>query len=285
MGGTSTSKTSQSSTTSPWEPAQPFLNGILGQLNNQLPNTGQTGAQGNAIDQINANNSQFSSFAPSVTGITNELLAGGGANNQAGNIDANYQRFVDQTNPLASNTNFDPFSTPGFSDAINTMRNDITNQVNGSFAAAGRDFSGANFNALGRGISSGIAPTIANQYNQNIQNQQGAAGNLYNAGNANAGILSGLQQQSLANKQAGVGSIGTGLDASNAAAKSTIEAEAQRLGIPLQNLGLLANIGIPIAGTGGQSSGTSTTTQQMSPVQQFMGIMGGVNSLFGGGRR
>lgn len=285
MPGESKSTQTQSSTTNPWQPAQPMLNGILGQLSGHLPNTGQTGLQGNAIDQINANNAQFSSFAPSITGVTNELLAGGGANNQAGNINSNYQRFTDQTNPLASNTNFDPYSTPGFSDAINTMKNDITNQVNGSFAAGGRDFSGANFNALGRGIASGIAPTIASQYNQNIQNQQGAAGNLYNAGNTNAGLLSGLQQQSLANKTAGIGSVGTGLDASNAAAKSTIEAEAQRLGIPMQNLGLLANIGIPIAGLGGQSSGTSTTTMQMSPLQQFMGIAGGIGSLFGGGKR
>lgn len=261
-----------------------MLQGILGQLNTQLPNTGATGAQGNAIDQINANNARFSSFAPSITGITNELLAGGGANDQAGNVNQNYLAYRDATQPLASNTNYDPYSTPGFREAVDTMRNDITNQVNGSFAAAGRDFSGANFNALGRGIASGIAPTIASQYNQNVQNQQGAAGNLYNAGNTNAGILSGLQQQSLANKQAGVGSIGTGLDASNAAAKSTLEAEAQRLGIPLQNLGLLANIGIPIAGLGGQSEGTATTTQQMSPVQQFMGIMGGINSMFGGRR-
>jgi hypothetical protein len=279
MGGQYTQTQAQSSITEPWKAAQPMLQGILGQLNTQLPNTGATGAQGNAIAQMNANNAQFSSFAPSITGITSELLAGGGANNQAGNVNAGYQRYVDQTNPLASNTNYDPYSTPGFSDAINTMRNDITNQVNGSFAAAGRDFSGANFNALGRGIASGIAPTIASQYNQNVQNQQGAAGNLYNAGNTNAGILSGLQQQSLANKQAGVGSIGTGLDASNAAARSTIEAEAQRLGIPLQNLGLLANIGIPIAGLGGQSSGTSTTTQQMSPVQQFAMIANGISNL------
>jgi hypothetical protein len=49
----------------------------------------------------------------------------------------------------------------------------------------------------------------------------------------------------------------------------------------VQALGLLAQIGIPIAGLGGQSTGQSTTTQQMSPVQQFMGIMGGINSMFG----
>jgi hypothetical protein len=63
---------------------------------------------------------------------------------------------------------YNPYNTPGFSDAINTMTSDITNQVNGSFAGAGRDFSGANQMALGRGLTSGLAPTIAAQYNQNV---------------------------------------------------------------------------------------------------------------------
>ena len=36
---------------------------------------------------------------------------------------------------------------------------------------------------VARGIAQGVAPTIAAQDNQNVQNQQGAAGNLYSAGN------------------------------------------------------------------------------------------------------
>lgn len=287
MGGTSKQETTQSSQTSPWAPAQPMLNGILSQLNTQLPNTGATGLQGNALDQINANNARFSSFAPSITGVTNDLLAGGGANNQAGNVNQNYLNYAAQTNPLASNTNYDPMQTPGIGAQLQGLTDSITQNVNGAFAAAGRDGSGYNQKALGQGLAAGLAPVLTNQYNQNAQNQQGAASNLYGAGNTNAGLLSGMQQQSLANKSAGIGSIGTGLDASNAAASSTLAAEAQRLGIPLQNLGLLANIGIPIAGLGGQSTGTSNTTQQMSPVQQFMGLMGGITSglgNFGAGR-
>jgi hypothetical protein len=147
-----------------------------------------------------------------------------------------------------------------------------------------------NSQTLGRGIMQGVSPTIAAQYNQNVQNQQGAAGNLYNAGNTNAGILSGLNQQKLSNQAQGVTAAGAANEAANAGANATLEAEAKRRGIPVQALGLLAQIGIPIASLGSQSSGTSTGTQQDSLMKQFMQFGQGIGSLwpkapisFGGG--
>jgi hypothetical protein len=200
MGGESKTSSTQSSTTNPWEPAQgPRFTGILGQLNGNLRKTGINGAETGALNTHRAERrKRDGQYAPAVQNYTKLLLSGGGATDQAGNVNQNYQNYYNQTNPLASNTNYNPMSTPGFSDALNTQIADITNGTNGQFAAAGRDFSGANSMALGRGISQGIAPTIAAQYNQNVQNQQGAAGNLYNAGNTNSGILAGLQQQKLA---------------------------------------------------------------------------------------
>lgn len=283
MGGQSSQEQTQQSTTAPWQAAQPALQGILGQVGTGLGNTGLTGAETGALNTIQGNAQNAGQYAPQIGANATELLNGGGANNQTGAINQNYQNYQKAMNPLASNTNYNPYSTPGFSDAINTMTNDITNNVNGSFAAAGRDFSGANSQALGRGISQGIAPTIASQYNSNVANQQGAAGNLYGAGNTNAGLLSGLQQQSLANKQLGTTASGQALDAQNNGANATLQAEAQRRGIPVQALGLLAQIGIPIAGLGGQSSGTSNTTNQMSGAQQFGMITQGLGNLFGGG--
>jgi len=280
MGGTSKTEQTQSSQTAPWQAAQPALQGILSQLQGNLSNTGLTSNENSALDTLTKNAGTASQFAPQITDYASKLLGGGGATDQAGNVNANYQRYVDQTNPLASNTNYDPRSTPGFSDALNAQIADITNNTNGSFAAAGRDFSGANSNALGRGISAGIAPTIAAQYNQNVQNQQGAAGNLFSAGNTNSGILAGMQQQDLVNKGQGVSAASAANDAANAGANATLAAEAQRRGIPVQSLGLLAQIGIPIAGLGGQSSGTSTGTQQMSGAQQFATIAGGIGSLW-----
>lgn len=280
MGGESKTTQTQNSVTDPWKPAQPALEGILAQLQGNLKNTGLTSAETGAINTLQQNAGTANQFAPQITDLASRLLRGGGATDQAGNVNANFQRYFDQTNPLASNTNYDPRSTPGFSDALNATIADITNNTNGSFAAAGRDFSGANSTALGRGITQGVAPTIAAQYNQNVQNQQGAAGNLYNSGNTNAGILSGMQQQDLLNRTQGVSAASAANDAANAGANATLAAEAARRGIPVQALGLLAQIGIPIAGLGGTSNGTSTGTQQMSGAQQFATIAGGIGSLW-----
>lgn len=284
MGGTSKTSQTQSSTTAPWETAQPALQGILSQLQGNLGKTGITGAEDKAIDQtvingVNATNQ----YATPIADFAKNLLSGGGAMDQAGNVNANYQRYVDQTNPLASNTNYNPYDTPGFKDALSTTIADITNSTNGQFAAAGRDFSGMNSQTLGRGILQGVAPTIAAQYNQNVNNQQGAAGNLYNAGNTNAGILSGLNQQKLSNQGQGITAASAATDAANAGANATLQAEAQRRGIPVQALGLLAQIGIPIAGLGSQSQGTATGEKQASGAEQFGQIAGGLGSLFGGG--
>lgn len=285
MGGLGTSKTSQTqqSTTNPWEPATPALKGILGQLEGQLGKTGLTGNESGAIDQMVTNAGQASQYAPAISSFATNLLGGGGAMDQAGNVNANYQRYVDQTNPLASNTNYNPYDTPGFKDALSTTIADITNSTNGQFAAAGRDFSGMNSQTLGRGILQGVAPTIAAQYNQNVNNQQGAAGRLYDAGNTNAGILSGLNQQKLSNQAQGVTAAGAANEAANAGPNAILQAEAARRGIPVQALGLLAQIGVPIAGLGGQSQGTSQGTQQDSPLKQFMQLGQGFKSFFPGG--
>jgi len=281
LGGTSETKQTQSSTTNPWEPAQPMLKGILGQLDSNLSNTGVTGAESGALTSlVNNANTATSQYAPQIANYAKTLLGGGGATDQAGNVNANYQRYVDQTNPLASNTNYNPYDTPGFRDAINTATSDITNSTNGQFAAAGRDFSGANSMALGRGLTQGLAPTIAAQYNQNVNNQQGAAGNLYNAGNTNAGLLASMNQQKLANQGQGIAATGAATEAANYGANATLEAEAKRRGIPVQALGLLAQIGIPIAGLGSQSTGQSQGTQQMSGAQQFGMIANGTGNLF-----
>jgi hypothetical protein len=279
MGGQSSTSQTQESTTAPWTAAQPALTGILSQLQTGLGNTGLTGQETGAINTLESNAGNASQFAPQITDYARNLLSGGGATDQAGNVNQNYQDYQKATQPLASNTNYNPYDTPGFRDAINTATSDITNNTNGSFAAAGRDFSGANSMALGRGLTQGLAPTIAAQYNQNVQNQQGAAGNLYNAGNTNAGILTGLQQQGLTNQGQGVTAASQANDAQNAGANATLAAEAQRRGIPVQALGLLAQIGIPIAGLGGQSTGSSQGTQQMSGAQQFATIAGGLGNL------
>jgi hypothetical protein len=206
-------------------------------------------------------------------------LGGGGATNQAGAVNQNYLDYRNALTPYANGSMIG--NDPALAAQLAQIQADVTNQVNGQFAAAGRDFSGANANTLGRGIAAGEAPVIAAQYNQDVANQRAAQDATYAAGNTNAGILSGLQQQRLSNQGQGVAAAQSALEAQNYGVNATLAAEAQRRGIPVQALGLLAQIGVPIAGLGTQSNGTSTSTQQMSGAEQFSRLASGINNIVG----
>src|SRR4051812_406641 len=108
MGGTSESKNTQNSTTNPWEPAQPLLNGILGQAQGQLGNTAPTGTETGAINSIESNAANAPNYSAGMNANVASLVNGGGALNQAGNINQNYKDYYSAMNPLASNTNYDP---------------------------------------------------------------------------------------------------------------------------------------------------------------------------------
>lgn len=279
MGGTSTSQTTQQSSTSPWETGQNVVNGIVSQLNPLIQNSGLNPTESNAIGQlVNAGNAG-NPYASGTQSAITSMLNGGGATSQVPMLNAAYSTYQNETNPLASNTNYNPMSTPGFADALNTANSDITNQINGQFAAAGRSGSGANTQTLARGLSQGDAQLIANQYNQNVQNQQNAAQNLYNAGNATGGLIAGLNQQGVNNQNTGINNVGTALTNSIWGPSTALSASELGQSLPAQTLGLLAQIGIPIAGLGTNSTGSGTTTNQESGAQQFGQIAGGLNSL------
>ena len=285
MGGTSKqeSTTNQQSTTAPWLAAQPTLQGILGQINTGLSSSGGiTGTENDALSRLTANAGNAGQYGAQINSLVSDLFGGGGANNQAGNISGNLADYQRRLNPIADGQNIGPDGNPALKGYLDTIANDVQTRVNGMFAGAGRDLSGANQGSLARGIASGQAPVLAAQYNTDVGNMRSAADSLYGAGNQSAGLLAGLNQQGLMNRQAGVGLSNAANDQFNNAQKQVLEAEALRRGIPIQALGLLANIGIPIAGLGSQSSGTGTTkgTNQMSGAQQFATITQGIGNLF-----
>src|SRR6516225_6500581 len=172
-------------------------------------------SSGSTIGGLANSSGYISQFLPQATDLATTLLAGGNAQAQAPMVSGAYQQYRSQLNPYLQAGFLDPRSTPGFSDALAAANADITNQVNGMFAGAGRDLSGLNQQALARGLSQGEGQLIANQYNQNVANQLGAMGSLYGAGNTTAGLLSSLNQQALANRQAGLGVASTGQSFAN----------------------------------------------------------------------
>ena len=279
MGGQSSSTQTQQSQTAPWEAAQPMLQGILGQLNPLIQNSGLNPAESGAIGQLSANAAQGNPYAGQIGSFAGNLLNGGGANAQAPNLQSGLSTLQSQLTPYANGSMVG--NNPALAAQLAQIQTDVGNSVNGQFAAAGRDLSGMNQQTLARGIAQGEAPVIAGQYNQDVANQLNAANSLYGAQNSTSGLLSGLTQQALANQQQGVASSQDALNARNYAPQQQLALAQLAQSIPAQNLGLLAQIGVPIAGLGSQSSGTTQGTQQMSGADQFSKIAGGITSLLG----
>jgi hypothetical protein len=280
MGGTSTTSQTQQSQTAPWEAAQPMLQGILGQLGPLVQNSGLSPTESGAISQLSQNAAQGNPYASQIGSFAGNLLSGGGADAQAPNLQSGLSTLRSQLTPYADGSMIG--NNPALQAQLAQIASDTTNQVNSQFAAAGRDGSGMNQQTLARGIAQGEAPVIAGQYNQDVANQLGAANALYGAQNSTSGLLSGLTQQGLANQLQGVTSSQDALNAQNYTPQQQLALAQLAQSIPAQNLGLLAQIGVPIAGLGQQTSGTTQGTQQMSGAQQFGTIAGGVGNLLKG---
>jgi hypothetical protein len=284
MGGTSTQQqqTQQQSQTSPWAPTQgtlqDIINGVQGQAGNYQPSAAET----SALNTMQQNYASAPNLAPQATSLANDLSTGGP--DRTGILSGAYSNVASTLNPFLNASYLDPTQTPGIAAALDTVRNDVANQVNGQFAGAGRDLSGMNQQALARGISQAEAPLLLNQYNQNVAAQQGAANALMSGAGSTASGLSALDQQQFANRAQGLG-VGTSIpQLANSNATGILNAASMARSLPLQNLSALEALINPIAALGGQSTGTSNTTSSstMSPVQQFAMIAQGLGGLFTG---
>lgn len=277
------SKSNTQTSQNPWAPAQPALNSILSGVGNMANNTGLTGAESGALGGLQNLASQGNPYLTGISGYANNMLAGGGANNGAPMVNDAYNTYTNSMNPTARGDYLDPNTNPFFAQTTQTIGNDVQSRLQGLYAGSGRDPAGAgNFGGwLGRGIAEGTAPTYANQYNQERTNQLNAQNSLYGAANNTAGILGNFQNQFNTNQGAGVGAANSALTAANSPFTQTLAIEAQRRGIPLSLMQQLAGIATPIAGLGG--TGTSSTQNQASGMQQFAGLMSSLGLSGGGG--
>jgi Chaperone of endosialidase len=278
MGGTSTSTQSQTSQTNPYAPASGALSGILGGINSLVPGAGSlTGAQTGAINTLTANGQAGDPNAAASTAGVAGLLNGGGATANNANINSAYQQYQGLLNSTANGSNIGANSA--LIPQLNQIATDTTNDINSQFAAAGRDGSPANTQALARGIAAGEAPVLASQYNTDVTNQLGAAGSLYNAANTTYGLLNNANSTANANIQAGIGADPAAYAATNAGANQTLQAQANLFGIPVSQLTTLLGAVSPVAQAFGTQNGSSSGTQTASGAQQFGELAGGVGGL------
>lgn len=271
----STTTQSQASTSAPGAMTAPTVQGIIGQLNPLIDSSGTTAPETAAINQLTSNAAAGNPYAPAIGANATNLLAGGGATSQNGALTNNLTSLNGNIGDIA-NPNYSTVNSPEVQAALAAANADVTNSVNGEFAAAGRTGSGMNTQTLARGIAQADAPIILGQANTDTANRLNAANTLYGAGNTTSGAITGNNQTALGNASAGTGAATSALDANNEASKAMIAAQELGKTIPATDLGMLSQIGIPLAGlnTTTNSNGTSNTNASPSLLQDITGIGG-----------
>lgn len=254
----------QSSSSQPWAQALPLVNQLLGQYGAQ--DTSVTGDQSTALASLKNSLSGLPNYGASGADAVSKLFSSD-SSPQVGMLQGAYDTLKTNLTPTASGANLNPYDTPGFGDAIRTAIDDATKATKGVYAGSGRDPSGAGSFAgsLGRGITQGISPTIANQYNTNYSNMQTANRDLLSGAGSTASGITNLRQSDMTNLLAGIQGAGALPGLYSSPAMAQLGAANASYSQPYQNLAQLLQPSISLASLGTQSQGQGQSTQTNNP--------------------
>lgn len=277
MGESTPQTTQQSSVSSPWTPAQPMLQDLLAKYGSM--STATTPEQQAAATSLTNGTSGIPNLGSGASGAVNKAFDFSTLP-QVGMLGDAYSSLKGNLAGDASGANLDPWSTPGFSDAMGLLNKNITNQVGNSYAAAGRSPSGAGTmpETLARGLSEGEGTLLQNQFNTNKQNMINANSTTFNAGNTAAGGEANLGMLPITTGLSGVQAAPGAATAYSAPGATALSAANASYMSPWTNLAAALTPAATIGSLGGQSSGTSTTTPANNPLSN---IIGGASSGIG----
>lgn len=270
MGDSSPATTTQNqnttTTSNPWATATPLLNNLIGSYTGVNPAV--TPAQSNAAQGLQTAAAGIPNLTPQATNAIQQMFS-----QNPGMLTSTLGQTQANLSPITS-ASLNPWQTPGFSDAMNTLTQNITNATKGVYAGSGRDPSGAGDfgKSLAYNIAGAEAPAVASQYNANVGNLTNASQILQNAGISTEQALGGNVMQALQ---------GAGVLPSLAMAPATAQFQAANTayGLPIQNINALLQPAATLGGMGGTTTGTGYMTGTQTPANNpFMNILGGATA-------
>src|SRR6185295_16431604 len=131
MGEKTPAKTETVQNSQPWAPATPLLQSLINKYGGM--STDVSAGQSNALSNLNASAAGIPNFGATGAAGVNKLFSTD-TSPQIGMINQGYGDLKTNLGSTASGAELDPYATPGFSDAINTMTSDITKNVKGVYA-------------------------------------------------------------------------------------------------------------------------------------------------------
>lgn len=249
--GSKKQTTSQSQTQDPYAPAVPYLKNFLTQVGGITPGT--TASQDAALARLESN--AGNPYASKIGAVADKAF---NATSQAPVLGDAYDTLKRQIGGYADGNYVDPSSNPYIQNLLKVVSDDVQSRTNQQFAAAGRDLSGINQQAVARGVTQAQAPILLDQYNRGQQTQIGAAQDLFSAGNQTATGTQALDDAALNTNAQGVPLAQAAVDASKSADNEILALEQQKKQIPLDDLSTIGPLLAQIAGLGGSSKGKST---------------------------
>lgn len=281
MSSDNTTTTQQSSQTNPYAPTIPLLANeasTIGGISTAITPE-QQAAQNTLLGEASAVPNLGAPAAAAVTGNLNASTAPfqGILSGALGTAQTNL-------GGIAGNTDYNPYDTPGFADAIKATNTGIGQQVESQFAGSGRDPTGsgggfAKAEALGE--SQADAPLIAQQYNANVANSQNANNALFNDANTASTGMSAEQLAALTQQLQGTNAAGLLSGIFTAPGTTQYQAANTAYGTPWTNLAPAEAATSGIAGLGGTSSGQGSTTQETSALTNTLGALASIAGIAG----
>lgn len=279
FGNSKKSTTTTSTTSNPWGPTIAPLQDFINKLGPASTGIGQvTPGQLDAFGQLQTNAGQAGQFAPAIGAVASDTFNAGSNSGQVGDA---YKTLQSQLGGYANGDNLDIGNNPYIQGLLNTARNDATNTINSQWGGAGRDFSAGHAMAMSRGIDSAEAPILLNQYNTERGAQSDAAKTLYTGGVGAAQTGQSMDESALSTRAGGVQLAQAFQDAKNAGPNAILNLQEQLKGLPLSEMGWLAQYLFPAAQLGGTSTGTSSTKSTGSGGGISIGDIGKLGTALG----
>jgi Chaperone of endosialidase len=273
-------QTQQSAVTNPYAPSIPLLTNdasIAGGIN-----TAETPAQEAALQALQTESSAIPDISQPATGaVLNNLNAN--TSGTQGMLGSEVSNYLNNTNPLATNTDLNPYDTPGFAQGIAAMNTGIGQNITSQFAGAGRDPSGnaAASKAIALGEAQADAPVVASQYNSNVQNLENANAGQSSAVNSGASGISSEQLATLAQQLQGLTGGASLPGILTQPGQTELTTANTAYGTPWTNLSPSLAAAGQIGGMGGTSSGTGTSTTTSPAITNILGLLTGAAGIAG----
>lgn len=278
--GSSEQTNTTTSSITPWGPVSGALNKLGGQISSTMPAAGLTKPETAAIDQWGKVGAQGHKFIPQYDAVAKGLLKptdyGGYARDAYGDMQANLGGY-------ASGAMLDPANNPYFSGLMTQLGDQAAQRVNSSFAAAGRDMSGANQNAVAQGITEAQLPILAQMYQQNQDRQFQANSMLQGAGYGLSGLLSDLDTAEGNRQLAGINAGNAAMDSRTWGPQQVLAAQGAGRMIPIQSAQAYSGILGDLASRFGEQNSTQTLEEQKTPsVMDMIGQVVGIGTTLMG---